>query len=42
MAHDASEDARRLLQAMEELQDRKVGYVMPEEYLAKVMVEATS
>jgi hypothetical protein len=31
MAHDASEDARRLLQAMEELQDRKVGYVMPED-----------
>jgi hypothetical protein len=31
MAHDASEDARRLLQAMEELQDRKVGSVMPED-----------
>src|SRR5215218_10437573 len=31
MAHDASEDARRLLQAMEELQDDKVGYVMPED-----------
>ena len=31
MAHDASEDARRLLQAMEELQDRKVGYVMSED-----------
>ena len=31
MVHDASEDARRLLQAMEELQDRKVGYVMPED-----------
>ena len=31
MAHDVSEDARRLLQAMEELQDHKVGYVMPED-----------